>query len=553
LSPLLSIVAAPFAVGAGALALAWHQLRTGLRIRRAKNHLQGVFDHVDPMVVVDRELRIRRLNRPFLELVGRTSFRELLGVPLGDVAVFLSPAFFLLRESMDQCSVVGPCELPPWDERVQEAQAFPLAGGAKAQAVLRLRDVTALSFARRELVDRNAALGRLTEALQGELEMAREIQQALLPKDLPRLDGLSFHVRYQPCRPVGGDLYDISLLDDHHLCLFLADVSGHGLPAAFEAALVRMSLLNHASADASPAEILGRMNHDLCRSLVLGHYVTAFLGILDLRTLDLRYCRASHPRPALFHQDGSTQALESKGMFLGIVEDGRYREDHVRLRRGDRLCLFTDGYYESATPQGRRLGYKSFLARLPASVEEDPEPVLVGLEREFPGMLEEERDDDRTFIAVDVLADHVGRPHVLRRFPLSTTAEIHSFSSANQAWEVIEHLRSELESDGWSSRDARRIQLLASELCVNSVTHGLRGRPRGQAFCAWHVQGGDILFSVHDEGGGFDTESLPDPREPSRLSMDHGRGVFLVRRISGGIRGRAGQAEGLARSAPDAA
>ena len=519
------------AAAAAAAGAATGLLRLGRRIRRSKRHLERVFDHVDPMVVVDRDLRVLRANRPFAEHCG-CSFGDLLGRPLPEVAPFLELALPLFRECLLQVATTGPFELPERDGLVQEAQVFPLVTGASGQVVLRLRDVTALASARRDLVDRNAKLGRLTDAFQGEIEMAREIQQALLPKDFPRIDGLRFRVRYQPCRPIGGDLYDISLLDDRHLCVFLADVSGHGLPAAFEAALVRMSLLNHATPNAGPAEIFERMNLDLCRSLVLGHYVTAFLGILDLDTLELRYCRASHPRPVVFHDDGTRDILGSKGLFLGIVEQGRYVEDKIRLVPGDRLCLFTDGYYESATVEGRRLGYREFVARIPSRVEDDPDPVLQEVEDEFPGMFEEGRDDDRTFLAVDVVSRSPDRPAVLRRLPTSAHPEIGTFRTAHEAWDMVEGLRDGLERAGWSTRDARRAQLLASELCINAVTHGLHDRPGARAFCAWVVQGDGILFSVHDEGSGFDHLSLPDPRDPNRLNMDHGRGVFLVRRIA---------------------
>lgn len=519
------------AMVAAALGTAAWLLRLGEKIRRSKRHLERVFDHVDPMVVVDRDLRVLRANRPFAEHCG-CSFRALLGRALPEAAPFLEPALPLFRECMEQDRAAGPFELPERNGLVQEAQVFPLVAGAFGQAVLRLRDVTALASARSDLVDRNAKLGRLADAFQGEIEMAREIQQALLPKDFPRIDGLFFRVRYQPCRPIGGDLYDISLLDDKHLCIFLADVSGHGLPAAFEAALVRMSLLNHASPDVGPAEVFEQMNRDLCRSLVLGHYVTAFLGILDLDTLELRYCRASHPRPVVFHADGTREILGSKGLFLGIVEQGQYLEDKIRLSPGDRLCLFTDGYYESATLQGRRLGYKEFVARIPPRVEEDPEPVLRAVEEEFPGMFDDSRDDDRTFLALDVLSRSPDRPAVLRRLPTWAHPEIHVFRSAHEAWDLVEGLRDLLELAGWSQRDARRAQLLASELCINAVTHGLHDRPGARAFCAWVLQGDGILFSVHDEGQGFDFQALPDPREPARLKMDHGRGVFLVRRIA---------------------
>jgi serine/threonine-protein kinase RsbW len=260
--------------------------------------------------------------------------------------------------------------------------------------------------------------------------------------------------------------------------------------------------------------------------------VTAFLGILDLETLELRYCRASHPRPVVFHDDGTRDILGAKGLFLGIVEQGQYLEDKIRLIPGDRLCLFTDGYYESATVEGRRLGYKEFVARIPSGVHDDPDPVLQAIEEEFPGMFDDGRDDDRTFLAMDVISRSPDRPAVLRRFPTSAHPRILVFRTAQEAWDLVENLRDGLERAGWSSRDARRAQLLASELCINAVIHGLHDRAGARAFCAWVVQGDGILFSVHDEGQGFDFHALPDPRDPERLKMDHGRGVFLVRRMA---------------------
>ena len=147
-------------------------------------------------------------------------------------------------------------------------------------------------------------------------------------------------------------------------------------------------------------------------------------------------------------------------------------------------------------------------------------------------MFDDGRDDDRTFLALDVVSRAPDRPAVLARFPTSAHPEIKTFRSAPEAWDLVEGLRDGLEREGWSARDARRAQLLASELCINAVTHGLQDRPGARAFCAWVARGDGILFSVHDEGPGFDFQALPDPRDPTRLKLDHGRGVFLVRRMA---------------------
>lgn len=523
------------AMGAMGCALFVAALVVGRRVRQSKKHLEAVFDHVDPMVVADGALKILRANRAFAELVSRP-YAEIVGRSLEQVAPMLSSTHSLLRASLVERRPLGPMEII-WDGapmRILEAQIFPLGEGkvVAQEGVLRLRDVTDLSSARKLLVDRNAALGRLTDALQSELEMAREIQEGLLPRELPHLEGLSFTVRYLPSRPVGGDLYDVVELDATHLGLFVADVSGHGLPAAFEAAMVRMSFLNHATVDASPAQVFERMNRDLRRSLALGHYVTAFYGVLDLETLELRYCRASHPRPVLIHADGTRRSLASKGLFLGIVENGAYREDSVVLQPGDRICVFTDGYYEAAGRTGKRLGYDGFVSRLAAGVGRNPIEALMRIEEDFPGVVDEDREDDKTFLALDIQTARPGRPGLLLRFPGSRMPPVHSFSSSQEAWELVERMLGEMVAAGWTSRDARRAQLAASELCVNSLVHGHGERSDAKAKCAWTMTDSELLFAVQDEGAGFDAEALPDPRDPHRLGLDHGRGVFLVRRIA---------------------
>ena len=530
-----------FGLAGGALSLA--ALVVGRRVRRSKKHLEAVFDHVDPMVVADAGLRVLRANRAFAELVGK-SYPQIVGIPLQEVAGLLGSTRELVQSCLAEKRPLGPVEIawqkgtpsggPAEDLRILEVHVFPLDPGRDGahEVVLRLRDVTDLSSARQQLLDRNAMLGRLTDALQSELEMAREIQEGLLPRELPHLEGLSFTVRYLPSRPVGGDLYDVVVLDETHLGLFVADVSGHGLPAAFEAALVRMSFLNHATPDVSPAQVFERMNRDLRRSLALGHYVTGFYGVLDLETLELTYCRASHPRPVVLHSDGTRKSLGAKGLFLGIVENGAYREDVEVLHPGDRICLFTDGYYEAAGPSGRRLGYDGFVSRLAAALRSDPTDALIQMEKDYPGLVDEGREDDKTFLALDILSSRPGRPAILHRFPGSRLPPIHPFDSSQAAWDLVETLKAEMLEAGWNARDARRAQLAASELCVNALVHGLGDRQDGKARCTWIVNGPEILFAVQDEGPGFDPSSLPDPRDPERLGLDHGRGVFLVRRIA---------------------
>lgn len=516
---------------AGLLALPARAVwRRQIRILTSKRHLEAVFDHVDPMAVVDSGLRILRANKAFCRLVGG-DWKTVLGRTLSEtLGQKMSSVSDLAASRPDGRATFPDLSVQVGSrERVYDLHLHPLEDG---ELVVHLQETTDLALARRELLARNEALARLGEALRSEIEVAREIQSGLLPRELPVVDGAAFHTRWQPSRPVGGDLYDILPLDGDRLGLFIADVSGHGLPAAFEAALVRMSFLNRAAGGAPPAQVLAAMNADLRRSLAAGHYVTAFYGVLDLATLELAYCRASHPRPAVIHPDNSIVKLGSQGLFLGVVDHAEYTESTLRLASGDRLCLFTDGYYEGLRRDGRRLGYDAFLRRVAGCERDDLLQELADIEDEFAPCQEEDgREDDRTFLAMDILSEHLAlRPRVHGRFPDGCRPAIRTFRTAGEGWALVDRLVEELLAAGWDLRAARKAQLAASELSINAVCHGLRLAPGGAVRATWSIDAERCLFAVDDDGPGFDPERLPDPRRPERLTLDHGRGIFLVRR-----------------------
>lgn len=507
--------------------LGWRRLR---RILASKRHLETVFDHVDPMVVVDPSLRVLRANKAFAVLLGR-SWSELLGRPVAELIGGVLPMPEQLTGLQERTTF---SDLPwpgPGGSRVFDLHAVPVAPAEGF--VIHLQETTPLALARQELLARNAALARMTQALQGEIEIAREIQASLLPRELPRMLGMDFLVRYQPSRPVGGDLYDVLPLGDHRLGVFIADVSGHGLPAAFEAALVRMSFLNRAHPSLAPSQVLAAMNRDLRQSLAVGHYATAFYGVLELDTLQFHYCRASHPRPAILKPDGRIVRLASQGLFLGIVDSANYKDSAVQLEEGDRLCLFTDGYYEGLRRDGKRLGYEGFLGRLRDAADGDLLAELQRIEDEFePGADDEAAEDDRTFLGIDIrCAAPRTLPKVLHRFPLHDLPPVRTFHDPSTAWDTVESFARDLQASGWSAREARKAQLAASELTINASTHGLRDRPEGEVRCAWTISPTECRFAVDDDGPGFDPDRLPDPRSPERLTLDHGRGIFLVRRL----------------------
>jgi serine phosphatase RsbU (regulator of sigma subunit)/anti-sigma regulatory factor (Ser/Thr protein kinase) len=517
--------------------------RRNRHILNSKRHLETIFDHVDPIVVVSPSLQILRVNRAFLRLVGR-SFRELLKQ---DFQVTLSqwqltPSDLNSLIECDQRVTLHERPLRLGDiERFFDIHIYPVfsAPTTKQEIVLHLQEVTQLAQTRRradeassrlrilneELSSRNIALKSATDAISAEIDVAREIQRGILPRSLPVMPGLGVEVRYEPARPVGGDLYDFVRLDEYRLGIFIADVSGHGLPAAFEGAMVKMSFQHHAAATQSPADVLHRMNADLRKSLAPGHYVTAFYGILDLVDLSMLYCRAAHPKPLLHRADGSWERLESHGLFVGIVEDADYRNARVFLEQGDTLNIFTDGYYEGLE-WGNAKGYEALQNAL--SQGQPLSDTLTRIERSLDSA--PAKEDDRTFVCVSLhLPARLRRFRLLARFLPTDPLQVRKVHTGIEASEAAESFCASLALAGWPVRIAKRLRLAADEMCANAIEHGLKGTKGGKAWVAWSVRADECRFAVHDNGPGFNVDALPDPRSTDRIHLSRGRGIFMTR------------------------
>ena len=185
------------------------------------------------------------------------------------------------------------------------------------------------------------------ERLEGELNLARQIQARLLPGETPvvprtELAGLSV-----PARQVGGDYYDILTLPDGRLGLIIADVSGKGVPAALLMSSFRAALLSQRVEAHGPGETMSRLNRFLHRSVEPGRFVTAFLGVLDPETGELVYTNAGHDPPCWIRPDGLLSQLREGGLVLGLFGDSIYEQASVTLAAGDLLALFTDGVTEA--------------------------------------------------------------------------------------------------------------------------------------------------------------------------------------------------------------
>ncbi len=198
--------------------------------------------------------------------------------------------------------------------------------------------------------------------LRQELEIARRLQQSILPRRLPAMRGIDVAALMEPAREVGGDFYDYFMIDDHHCAVVIADVSGKGIPAAFFMAISRTLLRSHALFLREPALVATRLNEQLCAENEQLMFVTAFFAVLDLRCGLLDYVNAGHNPPILRDKRGGVRLLpRGQNPALAVVRDRRYEQGRLRLRAGDTLLLYTDGLTEAHDPAGALFGERRLL------------------------------------------------------------------------------------------------------------------------------------------------------------------------------------------------
>jgi sigma-B regulation protein RsbU (phosphoserine phosphatase) len=199
-------------------------------------------------------------------------------------------------------------------------------------------------------------LARQLLAINNELEVARQIQLSILPQEIPQIDGLSVAARYVPMSSVAGDFYDFIVLDKKHVGILIADVSGHGLPAALIASMLQVALSGQTANAADPARVLTGLNRVLCGKFQQ-HFVTAAYVYVDMEKRVISCSGAGHPPILVCHKTGGgVTEVEENGLVLGQFPDANYANAQVNVEPGETILLYTDGVSEAKSPAEHMFG-----------------------------------------------------------------------------------------------------------------------------------------------------------------------------------------------------
>lgn len=253
------------------------------------------------------------------------------------------------------------------------------------------------------VAQRMLASERRLVAVSRELELARKIQQSILPRQLPDMDGLRVAACYVPMSEIGGDFYDFDTQQANRLGVIVADVSGHGVAAALVASMVKIAFAAEAERLDNPGLALTNINRTLCGRFQ-GAYVTACCGVIDALSRRLTYSSAGHPAPLLRRRDGRVEQLQERGLLLAFDARAQYATAEVALHAGDRLVFFSDGLVEACNAGDEFFGDQRLEQLVAASSAVTPEQFvgqIVAEVRHWAGP-DTQLQDDVTVVVVDV-------------------------------------------------------------------------------------------------------------------------------------------------------
>src|SRR6516225_8541500 len=269
----------------------------------------------------------------------------------------------------------------------------------------RVKTHLALREAHLALSEAHKRLARQLIVINNELEMARQIQLAILPVETPKTQELDIVARYIPMSSVAGDFYDFIVLDEKHLGVLIADVFGHGLPSALIASMLQSAFAAQSAHASDPVRVLSELNRALYGKF-RSHFVTAAYIFLDMEKSSVNYAGAGHPPLLLWRKSsGSVVEVLENGIFLGPFHNSTYSAVPLSLEAGDRIILYTDGIVEVKNSSREEFG----MERLKEMVEENhalpadrfADAVLDGVACWSETISGPSQSDDITLLAID--------------------------------------------------------------------------------------------------------------------------------------------------------
>ena len=380
-----------------------------------------------------------------------------------------------------------------------------------------------------QLVREQQAEAKERERIEQELKVAALIQQTLLPKELPSINGWNVDAFYRPARAVGGDFYDFIQLDDRRLGVVIGDVTDKGVPAALVMATCRSMLRAAAAQHDSPSAVLADVNEHLVPEIPPAMFVTCLYAIIDIEDGQVVFANAGHNLPYVRTSDGVLE-LRATGMPLGLMPDMTYDERTHALGAGDVMVLTSDGITEAHSPEGEMYGFSRLMGRVAKKTrDEDICSSLVGDLETWTGPGAEQEDDItlvviRRTASASVSADafHTGE-EALIEFTVPSVEGNERVAIAKVA-EAVRSL-------GFEGSRLEKLKTAVGETVMNAIEHGNENNPDLDVSIRVAVTPQRVTVRVVDNGGDKDIPHAVTPDLEAKIAGDQtprGWGLFLI-------------------------
>ncbi len=358
-----------------------------------------------PTVMMNRQFDSAVADARAAYTAGISSARTTIFILLAAVAVLaLASALILARRIVKPLTVMTERIISLGGEDLQFRMEDTYRTGDEIEVLA--ESFATLSARTLEYVDRVRSVTAEKERIGTELSLATSIQASMLPHIFPAFPErpeIDIFAGMDPAKEVGGDFYDYFLVDDDHLCLVIADVSGKGVPAALFMMASKIILQSVAMLGCPPEEILRRANEAICSNNEMQMFVTVWLGILELSTGKLTAANAGHEIPVLRKPGGSFELYRDKhGFVIGGMEGVKYRSYEIQLEPGSKLFLYTDGVAEATSAEEELFGTGRMIDALNARPDSTPQQLLHNVRAAVDAFVKDaEQFDDLTMLCLE--------------------------------------------------------------------------------------------------------------------------------------------------------
>jgi serine phosphatase RsbU (regulator of sigma subunit)/anti-sigma regulatory factor (Ser/Thr protein kinase) len=430
---------------------------------------------------------------------------------------------------MSQNELIGMINLGPrLSEQEYSTDDHKLLNDLATQAAPAVRVAQLVRQQQAEAIER----GRIEQ----ELKIAGLIQQTLLPKSLPNIEGYEVAAYYQPAREVGGDFYEFIYLEDGRIAFIIGDVTDKGVPAALVMATTRTLLRAAAERLTSPGAVLERVNDLLEPDIPARMFVTCLYALLDPKTGTLQFANAGHDLPYRAGLNG-TDELHARGMPLGLMPGMVYEEKTIQLNPGDTVLLYSDGLAEAHAPDGEMFGFPRVKALLDHQADgQEMIDYLLAQLADFTGE-SWEQEDDVTLVTLQYQA----RPeeeHFMENGQVTQERQtIASFElpsqpgNERQAMDRVAELVADMKLPNGR---LEKLKTAVAEATMNAMEHGNKYDAKRPVRIEIQTSPQELAIRITDEGGGPPDAVSETPDLLAKLAGDQsprGWGLFLIQNM----------------------